>query len=101
MQHTSLPRLHILCQDKTGERSVSFPGGLFECNQCVLVILSARLSLLFAGLLNLISLVTFFVIKQYYLLLVPLRGSKLALCHNLSPRRSVISLFTLIKLRRR
>ena len=69
---------------------MSFPGGLFECNQCVLVILSARLSLLFAGLLNLISLVTFSVIKsqiiKYYLLLVTLRGSKLALsvtiCHQ-------------------
>lgn len=80
-------RLHIVFPDKTTERSASRPTGtlVIECNQCVLVILSAGPFLLFAG-----PEVNFpgdlCVIKQYYLFVEPQQGSKLAsaavFCHR-------------------
>lgn len=81
-----LPHVYISYVRTRQEKGQSpIQQGLLECNQCILVILSAR-PLLFAGPPNLISLVTFFVIKQYYLLLVPLQRHKLALtgpfCHQ-------------------
>lgn len=80
-------RLHILFPDETAERSAPYPTGtlMIECNQCILVILSAGVFLLFAG-----PEVNFpgdlCVIKQYYLFLEPQQGSKLAssavFCHQ-------------------
>lgn len=84
-----VPCLHTLFPGKTaGKVSAPTPTGtlLIECNQYVLVILSAGPFLLFAASLKLISLVTFCVIKQYYLLLEPQQGNKLAsalmFCHT-------------------
>lgn len=53
-------RLHILFPDKTAERSVSYPTGtlMIECNQYVLVILSAG-PFFYLLAQKLISLVTF------------------------------------------
>lgn len=80
-------RLHILFPDKKTERSASYPTGtlMIECNQYILVILSAGPFLLFAS-----PEVNFpgdlCVIKQYYLFLEPQQGSKLAssavFCHR-------------------